>query len=77
MNILYSCGDTFTIIFHDLHPVLKVSNFLGVQIKVYNKLTTFYKSKEEGEESDDEIIDLAKDEESDYINEANNSDDDY
>ena len=32
---------------------------------------------EEEEESDEEIIDLAKDEESDYIDEANNSDDDY
>ena len=31
----------------------------------------------EEEESDDKIIDLAKDEESDYIDEANNSDDDY
>ena len=31
----------------------------------------------EEEESDDEIIDLTKDEESDYIDEANNSDDDY
>ena len=30
----------------------------------------------EEEESDDKIIDLAKDEESDYIDEANNSGDD-
>lgn len=44
VNVLYSCIDIFKIIFHGLHPILKVSDFLWVKMEVYTKLSAFYKN---------------------------------
>ena len=34
MNIAYRCIDTFTVKVHDLHPVLEISNFLEMKLKI-------------------------------------------
>jgi hypothetical protein len=36
MNIAYRCIDTFTVKVHDLHPVLKITNFLETKKRCFS-----------------------------------------
>ena len=58
-----------------LHLILDMNDFAWPIVDGKRVVPLEVVDREE-EESDDKIIDLAKDEESDYIDEANNSGDD-